>query len=93
MPLVQVMNAELEWNARPLSPQMTEAFDKISKQVCSLSEQIAHLQLSVNGMMQPVHSKQLPTSAWLQLAAQVCKLRPPEVLALSLRHKWACPQA
>ncbi|DBA89505.1 TPA: hypothetical protein ACH3X1_004127 [Trebouxia sp. C0004] len=52
----QVMNAELEWNARPLSPQMTEAFDKISKQVCSLSEQIAHLQLSVNGMMQPVHN-------------------------------------
>ena len=51
------MNAELEWNARPLSPQMTEAFDKISKQVCSLSEQIAHLQLSVNGMMQPVHSQ------------------------------------
>ncbi|KAL3146401.1 hypothetical protein ABBQ32_003083 [Trebouxia sp. C0010 RCD-2024] len=28
----QVMNAELEWDARPLSPQMTEAFDKISKQ-------------------------------------------------------------
>ena len=56
MPFVQVMNAELEWNARPLSPQMTEAFDKISKQVCSLSEQIAHLQLSVNGMMQPVHN-------------------------------------
>ncbi|KAL3134421.1 hypothetical protein ABBQ38_006482 [Trebouxia sp. C0009 RCD-2024] len=53
----QVMKAELEWNARPLSPQMTEAFDKISKQVCSLSEQIAHLQLSVNGMMQPVHSQ------------------------------------
>ncbi|KAL3155924.1 hypothetical protein ABBQ32_012921 [Trebouxia sp. C0010 RCD-2024] len=53
----QVMNAELEWNARPLSPQMTEAFDKISKQVCSLSEQIAHLQLSVDGMMQPVHSQ------------------------------------
>ncbi|KAL3153589.1 hypothetical protein ABBQ38_011578 [Trebouxia sp. C0009 RCD-2024] len=51
------MNAELEWNARPLSPQMTEAFDKISKQVCSLSEQIAHLQLNVNGMMQPVHSQ------------------------------------
>ncbi len=57
MPFVQVMKAELEWNARPLSPQMTEAFDKISKQVCSLSEQIAHLQLSVNGMMQPVHSQ------------------------------------
>ncbi|KAL3156263.1 hypothetical protein ABBQ32_012537 [Trebouxia sp. C0010 RCD-2024] len=53
----QVMNAELEWNARPLSPQMTEAFDKISKQVCSLSEQIAHLQLSVSGRMQPVHSQ------------------------------------
>ncbi|KAL0021025.1 hypothetical protein WJX77_008154 [Trebouxia sp. C0004] len=53
----QVMNAELEWNARPLSPQMTEAFDKISKQVCSHSEQIAHLQLSVDGMMQPVHSQ------------------------------------
>ncbi|KAL3136159.1 hypothetical protein ABBQ32_007176 [Trebouxia sp. C0010 RCD-2024] len=57
VPFVQVMNAELEWNTRPLSPQMTEAFDKISKQVCSLSEQIAHLQLSVNGMMQPVHSQ------------------------------------
>ena len=57
MPFVQVMNAELEWNARPLSPQITEAFDKISKHVCSLSEQIAHLQLKVNGMMQPVHSQ------------------------------------
>ena len=44
---VQVINAELVCNARPLSPQMTEAFDKISKQVCSLSKQIAHLQLSV----------------------------------------------
>ncbi|KAL3134416.1 hypothetical protein ABBQ38_006478 [Trebouxia sp. C0009 RCD-2024] len=52
-----VINAELEWNARPLSPQMSEAFDKISKQVCSLSEQIAHLQLSVHGMMQPFHSQ------------------------------------
>ncbi len=54
---VQVINAELECNARPLSPQMTEAFDKISKQVCSLSEQIAHLQLSVDGMQQPVDSQ------------------------------------
>ncbi|KAL3134708.1 hypothetical protein ABBQ32_007711 [Trebouxia sp. C0010 RCD-2024] len=45
VPFVQVINAELEWNARPLSPQMTEALDKISKQVCFLSEQIAHLQL------------------------------------------------
>ncbi|KAL3144589.1 hypothetical protein ABBQ32_004313 [Trebouxia sp. C0010 RCD-2024] len=53
----QVMNAELDWNARPLSPQMTKAFDKISKQVCSLSKQIAHLQLSMDGMMQPVHSQ------------------------------------
>ena len=57
MPFVQVMNAELEWNARPLSPQMSEAFDKISKHVCSLSEQIAQLQLSVDGMMHPVHSQ------------------------------------
>ncbi|DBA96412.1 TPA: hypothetical protein ACH3X1_015308 [Trebouxia sp. C0004] len=57
VPFVQVMNAELEWDARPLSPQMTEAFDKISKQVCSLSEQIAHLQRGVNGMMQPIHSQ------------------------------------
>ena len=52
-----MINAELECNARPLSPQMTEAFDKISKQVCSLSEQIAHLQLSVDGMQQPVDSE------------------------------------
>ena len=36
---------------------MTEAFDKISKQVYSLSEQIAHLQLGVNGMQQPVDSQ------------------------------------
>ncbi|KAL3149509.1 hypothetical protein ABBQ32_002291 [Trebouxia sp. C0010 RCD-2024] len=35
----RVIDAELECNARPLSPQMTEAFDKISKHVCSLSEQ------------------------------------------------------
>ncbi|DBA66694.1 TPA: hypothetical protein ACH3X2_002158 [Trebouxia sp. C0005] len=55
--LYLVMNAELEWNTRPLSPQMTEAFDKISKQVCSLSEQIAHLQLSVAGMQQPLDSQ------------------------------------
>jgi len=45
--LCQVINAEMECNARPLSPQLTEAFDKISKQVVSLSEQVAHLQLSV----------------------------------------------
>ena len=37
----------MECNARPLSPQLTEAFDKISKQVVSLSEQVALLQLSV----------------------------------------------
>ena len=36
---------------------MTEAFGKISKQVYSLSEQIVHLQLSVNGMQQPVDSQ------------------------------------
>ncbi|KAL3154758.1 hypothetical protein ABBQ38_011304 [Trebouxia sp. C0009 RCD-2024] len=53
----RVIDAELECNARPLSPQMTEAFDKLSKQVCSLSEQIAHLQLSVDGMQQPVDSE------------------------------------
>ena len=57
MPSVQVINAELECSICPLSPQMTEAFDKISKQVYSLSEQIAHLQLSVNGMQQPVDSQ------------------------------------
>ena len=51
------MNAELEWNARPLSPQMSEAFGKIGKNVCSLSEQIAQLQLSVDGMMHPVHGQ------------------------------------
>ncbi len=47
---VQVINAEMECNTRPLSLQMTEAFDKISKQVCSLSEQVAHLQLSLDSM-------------------------------------------
>ena len=57
MPSVQVINAELECSTCPLSPRMTEAFDKISKQVYSLSEQIAHLQLSVNGMQQPVDSQ------------------------------------
>ncbi|KAL3134564.1 hypothetical protein ABBQ38_006405 [Trebouxia sp. C0009 RCD-2024] len=50
----QVINAEMECNARPLSPQLTEAFDKISKQVCSLSEQVAQLQLSM--CKQPLHS-------------------------------------
>ncbi len=44
----------MECNTRPLSPQMTEAFDKISKQVCSLSEQVAHLQLSLDSMKQPL---------------------------------------
>ncbi|DBA76442.1 TPA: hypothetical protein ACH3X2_008514 [Trebouxia sp. C0005] len=53
----RVIDAEMECNARPLSPQMTEAFDKISKHVCSLSEQIAHLQFSVDGMQQPVDSR------------------------------------
>ena len=57
MPSVQVINAELECRTCPLSPRMTEAFDKISKQVYSLSEQIAHLQLSVNGMQQPMDSQ------------------------------------
>ena len=51
---VQVINAEMECNTRPLSPQMTEAFDKINKQVCSLSEQMAHLQLSLDSMKQPL---------------------------------------
>ena len=51
---VQVINAEMECNTRPLSPQITEAFDKISKQVCSLSEQVAHLQLSLDSMKQPL---------------------------------------
>ena len=50
---MQVINAELECSARPLSPQLTEAFDKISKQVCSLSEQVAHLQLTMDSMKQP----------------------------------------
>ncbi|DBA90736.1 TPA: hypothetical protein ACH3X1_003946 [Trebouxia sp. C0004] len=53
----RVIDAELECNAGPLSPQMTEAFDKISKQVCSLSEQFAHLQLSAAGMQQPLDSQ------------------------------------
>ena len=44
----------MECNTRPLSPQMTEAFGKISKQVCCLSEQVAHLQLSLDSMKQPV---------------------------------------
>jgi len=52
-----VIDAELECNARPLSPQMTEAFDKISKQVYSLSEQVAHLQLSVASIQQPLDSQ------------------------------------
>ncbi len=43
----------MECNARPLSPQLTEAFDELSKQVCSLSEQVAQLQLSIK---QPSHS-------------------------------------
>ncbi|DBA92490.1 TPA: hypothetical protein ACH3X1_002723 [Trebouxia sp. C0004] len=55
--LYLVIDAELDCHARPLSPQMTEAFDKISKQVCSLSEQIAHLQLSVAGIQQPLDSQ------------------------------------
>ncbi|KAL3140063.1 hypothetical protein ABBQ38_004343 [Trebouxia sp. C0009 RCD-2024] len=46
----QVISAELECRTRPLSPQLTEAFDKISKQVCSLSEQVAHLQLSMDSL-------------------------------------------
>ncbi|KAL3154348.1 hypothetical protein ABBQ32_013828 [Trebouxia sp. C0010 RCD-2024] len=74
----QVMIAELDWNARPLSPQLTEAFDKISKQVCSLSEQIAHLQLSVDGMMQPVHSQtaanhSMPTACSSNMQARAAR--------------------
>ena len=93
MPFVQVMNAELEWNARPLSPQMTEAFDKISKQVCSLSEQIAQLQLSVDGMMHPVHSQMAANHSMPTAGSAIRNLGPIEVHALSLRRKWACPQA
>ncbi|KAL3135421.1 hypothetical protein ABBQ32_007604 [Trebouxia sp. C0010 RCD-2024] len=54
--LYLVINAELECNACPLSPQLTEAFDKISKQVYSLSEQVAHLQLAMDNMKQPLLS-------------------------------------
>ncbi|KAL3134582.1 hypothetical protein ABBQ38_006422 [Trebouxia sp. C0009 RCD-2024] len=46
----------MERNARPLSPQMTEAFDKVSKKVYSLSEQVAHLQLSLDSINQPLDS-------------------------------------
>lgn len=51
-----VIHAELECSARPLSPQLTEAFDKISKQVYSFSEQVAHLQLTMDNMKQPLLS-------------------------------------
>ena len=50
---VQVTTADMECNTCALSPQVTEAFDKISKQGCSLSEQVAHLQLSLDSMKQP----------------------------------------
>ena len=66
-----MINAELECNARPLSPQMTEAFDKISKQVCSLSEQIAHLQLSVAGMQQPVDSQMAANHGMLTASSSI----------------------
>ncbi|KAK9828693.1 hypothetical protein WJX72_001559 [[Myrmecia] bisecta] len=35
----EVLQAELHWSARPLSPQLTEAFGEIKKQVDSVSEQ------------------------------------------------------
>ena len=49
----QVLQAELLWSARPLSPQLTEAFGEIKKQVDSVSEQVACLQLSVDSMQAP----------------------------------------
>ncbi|DBB01051.1 TPA: hypothetical protein ACH3X1_000951 [Trebouxia sp. C0004] len=88
----RVIDAELECNARPLSPQMTQAFDKISKQVCSLSEQLTQLQLSMDGMMHPVHSQTAANNS-MPTVRSSSKCGPPEVLALSLRRKWACPQA
>ena len=57
--------------------QCTQAFDKISKQACSLSKQIVHL-LSVNGMQQPVDSQMaanhgMPTASSSILQARAAK--------------------
>ncbi len=54
----QVLQAELLWSARPLSPQLTEAFGDIKKQVDSVSEQVACLQLSVDRMQAPTGERQ-----------------------------------
>ena len=70
-----MIDAELECNARPLSPQMTEAFDKISKHVCSLSEQIAQLQLSVDGMQQPVDSQTAANRSMVTAGSLVTQAR------------------
>ena len=79
-----MINAELECNARPLSPQMTEAFDKISKQVCSLSEQIAHLQLSVDGMQQPVDSKMAANHGMPTASSSITQARAAKSPCLEL---------
>ncbi|KAL3130215.1 hypothetical protein ABBQ38_008514 [Trebouxia sp. C0009 RCD-2024] len=74
---LQVINAELECNARPVSPQVTEAFDKISKQVCSLSEQIALLQLSMAGMQQPVDSQLAANHGMLTASSSITQAQAP----------------
>ena len=64
----------MECNARPLSPQLTEAFDKLSKQVCSLSKQVAQLQLS---MKQPLHMCLAPEHDMLAAAMLAPVAQPP----------------
>ena len=64
----------MECNARPLSPQLTETFDKLSKQVCSPSEQVALWQLS---MKQPLHSHLAADHGMLAAAMPAPVAKPP----------------
>ena len=58
-------------------PATTEAFHNINKQVCSLSEQVAHLQLIIDGMMQPLLSH-LPAEHVVLTAS--CSISQPACL-------------
>ena len=68
----------------PTQPSLTEAFDKITKQICSLNEQTAHLQLSMDGVMQLVHSQtaanhSLPTASSSNTQARAARSRRIEL--------------
>ena len=84
MTLLQVLQAELHWSARPLSPQLTEAFGKIKQQVDSVSEQVARLQLSVDSMQAPAGESQAGSTSSAAAASSAAPQTKRQRLMLAL---------